>query len=187
MAMRLQELHPSIVHFPLTLLPLSIGADLLGRVTGSDTLSDLGRHTMPLAAVSAVTAAAAGLIAQEEVKAEGPAMDALKTHRSINIGVVAAGAALAFWRARQERASAGYLLAGILGLAAATYSAYLGGHMVYELGVGVKPADGLQQGTSPELLPSKAGRAARKAMQDLKTGVQHTVQETARGEILPAL
>ncbi|HWC55794.1 MAG TPA: DUF2231 domain-containing protein, partial [Sphingomicrobium sp.] len=75
MAMKLHELHPSLVHFPLALLPLSIGADLLGRVTGSESLLDLGRRTMPLAAAGGLVAGVAGLMAQTEVKAEGGAMD----------------------------------------------------------------------------------------------------------------
>ncbi len=51
MKMRLQEIHPSLVHYPLALLPLSIGADLIGRATGNKAPQDLARATMPLAAV----------------------------------------------------------------------------------------------------------------------------------------
>lgn len=51
MTMRLQEVHPATVHAPITLLPLSLTADVLGRLTGNDGLLELGRRTMPLAAV----------------------------------------------------------------------------------------------------------------------------------------
>ena len=35
MPRRLQELHPALVHFPVTLLPVAIGADVIGRIAGS--------------------------------------------------------------------------------------------------------------------------------------------------------
>jgi uncharacterized membrane protein len=43
--MRLQEVHPATVHAPITLLPLSLAADVLGRLTGNDGLLELGRRT----------------------------------------------------------------------------------------------------------------------------------------------
>jgi len=73
MPVRLQEIHPSLVHLPMTLLPLAVGADALGRATGNQSLRDVGRWAMPLAAASAAVLALFGLIAQEEVKAEGRA------------------------------------------------------------------------------------------------------------------
>jgi uncharacterized membrane protein len=35
MAVRLNEIHPSLVHFPIAIMPVAIGADLLGHVTGA--------------------------------------------------------------------------------------------------------------------------------------------------------
>ena len=187
MGMRLQEVHPSIVHFPLAFLPLSIGADLLGRATGSDTLRDLGRATMPLAAVSAALAAVAGLVAQEEVNATGEAHDMLVTHRNLNLALVGTAAGMAVWRSKQKEPSAGYLALGLAGLAAMTYTAYLGGHMVYEHGVGVLDAAGLRDGVSPELAPGSMAEAARTAGRDIKSGLRHVLEDTRRGEIAPQL
>ena len=140
--MRLQEIHPSLVHYPLALLPLSIGADLIGRATGSKALKDLARTTIPLAAASAAAAAVAGHVAQEEVNATGEAHDMLVTHRNLNLGMVGAATAMAIWRSRHDEATPGYLALGLPGLATMTYTAYLGGNMVYEHGVGVLPAGG---------------------------------------------
>jgi uncharacterized membrane protein len=185
MAMRLQEVHPSLVHFPLTLLPLSVGADLLGRMTGSDTLRSLARTTMPLAAATAAVAAAFGLVAQEEVNATGEAHDMLVTHRNLNLAMV--GTAMAVWRSKHDEPTGGYLALGLAGLAAMTYTAYLGGHMVYEHGVGVPGAGGLRGGTSPEVAPGSLTEAVRATGRDLKEGVQHAVDEIRRGEIAPQL
>ena len=97
MAMRLQEVHPALVHAPITLFPLAVGADLLCRATGNEFLLETGRRVMPLAAAAAAVAAVFGLVAQEAVKTEGPTHDMLITlgflallRSEISLGTVAA-------------------------------------------------------------------------------------------------
>jgi uncharacterized membrane protein len=188
MAMKLHELHPSLIHFPLALLPLSIAADALGRVTGSESLLELGRRTMPLAAASGLVAGVAGLMAQTEVKAEGPAMDLLKTHRTLNLGLVAIAGAMAVQRARTEKPSAAYIGLGLAGVAAMMYSAYLGGEMVYREGVGIEAADGVRKRPKvPELSRQEARNALRTAATDTAKGIQLTVEESAKGDLVPSL
>jgi uncharacterized membrane protein len=160
---RLNELHPSLVHFPIALLPVAIGADLLARVTGSRRLADTGRALMPIAAASAAISAAAGLVAAVEANAQGKAGDLLVTHRNLNLSLTAITGLMAAWRWREEEAGPGYLALGLAGLGALSYSAYLGGKMVYEHGVGVKPADGLQDGDSPAIAPGHFTEAAKRA------------------------
>jgi uncharacterized membrane protein len=188
MAMKLHELHPSLIHFPLALLPLAIGSDLVGRVTGSSSLLDLGRRTIPLAAASGLVAGLAGLMAQTEVKAEGGAMDLLKTHRTLNLGLVAIAGAMAVQRVRKEKPSAAYIGLGLVGIAAMAYSAYLGGEMVYRDGVGIEAADGIRKRPKvPELSPGQAGRALRTAASDTAKGIQLTIEESAKGDLVPSL
>jgi uncharacterized membrane protein len=50
MAVRLNEIHPSLVHFPIALMPAAVGADLLANATDSDRLAEAGRVLMPIAA-----------------------------------------------------------------------------------------------------------------------------------------
>lgn len=187
MTMRLQEVHPALVHFPITLLPLAVGADLLGRVTGSESLREVGRHAMPLAAAGTGLAALAGLVAQQEVKAEGPAHDVLITHRNLNLGLLGATTALAAWRWKREAPGAGYLALGLAGLGLMAYTAYLGGHMVYAHGVGVEAAGGLRAGGAPELTPDRAGEVAHRVLEDLRHGAAHTLEHIREGEIAPTL
>ena len=66
---------------------------------------------------------------------------------------VASGAGEAAW---------GYLAAGIASVAAMAYSGYLGGHLVYEHGVGVRPAEGVEDGEAPEIRPGEAREVARR-------------------------
>ena len=184
---RLQEIHPSLVHFPIALLPLSIGADLLGTLTGSRALSNAGRVLMPIAAGAAAISAAAGLVAQQEVNAEGVAGDLLVTHRNMNLSLTAISALMAARRLGEEKAGAGYLALGLAGLGALSYSAYLGGKMTYEHGMGVKPADGLSKGDAPAVSLEEAPSAAKRAWEDLKEATAVTLADLRAGRIAPAL
>lgn len=192
MAMRTQELHPSLVHFPIALLPVSLGADLLGRATGSRSLCEMGRYTMALAAAGAALSAVTGLIAQEEVQAAGGRDDEhadriLITHRNLNVGLVGLTTALATTRNKNPRPGAGYFLAGLAGVGTMLYSAYLGGKMVYSHGLGVEAADGVRRDASVELDREHAGEALRKSTQQIGQGAQRAVRNLAEGKIVPAL
>lgn len=187
MAMRLQEIHPSMVHFPIALLPTALVADLLGRISGSGVLMETGRRLMPVAAGAAALAGVAGLIAQQSSNVSKEAHPYLVTHRNLNLALIASTAVLAQKRARRRRPDFGYLLAGFAGLGLMTYTAYLGGHMVYEQGVGVKPAGGLREEKAPELTARSADRAASMAAQHVKTGLQHAAEHLKEGDVAPLL
>src|SRR4051812_2154690 len=113
MPMRLHEVHPSLAHFPLALVPVSIAADIVGAVTGNRFLMRMGAALMPVAAVTGAVTAVAGLVAQNAVEAQGEGHDLLVTHRNLNGALVALTAALAIVRSRTEEPTAGYLAAGV--------------------------------------------------------------------------
>lgn len=185
MAIQLHEVHPSVIHFPITLLPLSVGADAIGRFTGNRKLNWLGKWGMAAAAITGAVAGVAGLIAQEEVNVSGKSMDMLITHRTLNLVAVAGAGAMAVWRAKQKEASVGYLLGGLAACATVFYSAYLGGTLVYQYGVGVEPAGGLWQGGGPEITLDNTGQVASRATRDLGMGITHLAKETVQGKIVP--
>lgn len=187
MAMRLQEVHPSLVHFPLTLLPLAVGADAIGRFTGNKKLTWLGKWGIAATAITGAVAGMAGLIAQEEVNVSGRTMDMLITHRNLNLAAVSAIGAMAVQRARVKEPSIPYLLGGMAALGVVLYSAYIGGELVYRHGVGVEPADGLWQGGGPELKLKNTGQVVRSAGKGLGMGFVHLGKETAQGKIVPTL
>ncbi|MGI8548680.1 MAG: DUF2231 domain-containing protein [Gemmatimonadaceae bacterium] len=187
MSMRLQEIHPALVHFPITLLPTALSADAIGRLTGSESLMEMGRRTMPFAAAAALAAGISGLIAQEAVRAEGKAHDDLITHRNLNLALIGLTAILATKRSKTRRPSLGYLAAGLAGLGAMSYTAYLGGRMVYEHGVGVRPAGGVLAGAAPEVRLDNAPHVAKLAGEDIVHGAQHAAADLADGKIVPSL
>jgi uncharacterized membrane protein len=187
MAIRLQELHPSLVHLPITLFPTAIGIDLVGRATGNSQLLETGRRAIGFAAIGAAVSAITGLIAQEEVNVEGKTMDMLITHRNINLTATIMSALMSRWRSKQSTPSAAYLALGVAGIGALTYSAYLGGKLVYHHGVGVAPAKGQFRENAPELRPGEMGSFTRDAATDLGHGVEHMAKELAKGKIVPSL
>lgn len=191
MSMRLQEVHPALVHYPLAFLPLAVGADLLGRATGSRPLREMGRLGVTLAAGSAALAAVAGLAAQQEVNVEegSEAYDLLLTHRTINLTAVIGATAMAAWRWGRKEASPTYLALGLGALGMVGYSAYLGGKMVYEHGLGVAAADGIFEEAHPvpEITRETAADAVRYAARDVADGARNAIRQMRQGEIVPAL
>lgn len=187
MAMRVHEVHPMLVHFPIALLPTAIAADAVGALTGNRSLMETGKTLMPLAVAGMAATGVAGFAAQEAVRAEGEAHEMLVTHRNLNVGLLLMSAGLAVLRAGQERPGPGYLLAGLAGAALMTYSGYLGGKMVYRHGVGVGAAGGYDPERSPRIESGHYGEAARIAAADMARGVAHAAREAAHGELAPHL
>ena len=185
MSMGLQEVHPSLVHMPLAFAPLSIVSDIAGVATDDPSLIAVGRATIGLAAASAAIAAVTGLIAQEEVIAEGRASDHLATHRNLNLVGGMALAGMALWR-RDHDPGPGYIALGAGLLGTMFYTAYLGGKMVYDHGVGVKAAGGTRSDV-PEIRWGETTRAARAALTDVREGAAHAAEDIRDGRLAPSL
>jgi len=77
MAIRLQEMHPAFVHLPIALLPLAVGADVIGCLTDNKSALSFGQKAICIAAAGAVASAVTGLIAGEEINVEGASEDML--------------------------------------------------------------------------------------------------------------
>lgn len=54
MAIRLQEMHPALVRLPIALLPLAVGADVIGTVTDNESLLSFGQKAICIVAAGAV-------------------------------------------------------------------------------------------------------------------------------------
>jgi uncharacterized membrane protein len=122
MAVHVHDPRPAVAPLPLRLFELAIGADLLGRMTGSTKLQTTGRCLMP---VVAVAVAASSLPAPEPAMhsaAEGVRRRSRAVASSTTaLPLVGAAALLASWRLRRPQASGAYLALGIaaIGLMAA--------------------------------------------------------------------
>lgn len=187
MTLRLEEMHPAIVHFPVAFLPVAVGADFLGRVTDSPALNSFARSAMVVGAVGAVAAGVTGLIAGEEVNVEGESRDMLMTHRNLNFLATLVLGGMAVWRFRRARPSAAYLAVGGVATAVLGYTAYLGGSLISKFGVEVEPAGGVYRPDAPALGSAPVSAFAKAAATDLVHGVEHMVEEVGEGQLVPAL
>ncbi|MCP3139593.1 DUF2231 domain-containing protein [Pyxidicoccus xibeiensis] len=183
--MLLHELHPSVVHAPLALLPTAAVADLISVVTGDGAWGKVARRVWVAGTLSGLFAGVAGLAASQEVRLDSPrARDMTFLHGLGNAVILLGATGVTAFRLKREPT----LTSAVVGLAAcglALYTATLGGKMVYELGVGVNPMpDDAPQGTlkGPPVL-SRAAPAA--LVKDALRGVKWLVtraRELVSGE-----
>ena len=163
MQMQTHELHPSLVHAPLTLLPAAAIADLLAAATRSRATDRMGRVLWWATAATGLGAGLAGMAASQEIDLpDDHARDMMFIHGLGNATLVASALGVALLRTRRPAAiTTG--LAGLVAAGAAVYMAYLGGALVYGHGAGVK-AMGPGNARSPALFSRAApGRLARDA------------------------
>ena len=187
MAIRLQQMHPALVHLPIALLPLAVGADVIGTATKNESVLSFGQKAICIAAAGAVASAVTGLIAGEEVNVKGASEDMLITHRNLNFIATVVAGSMALWRVNHRKPNAAYLGVGAAGVGVLAYTAYLGGKLVYDVGVGVEPAHGVYRSDAPALKAGQVGSFVKSAGTDLVHGVQHMIQEVAKGRLIPTI
>jgi uncharacterized membrane protein len=159
MKMLLHELHPSVVHAPLALLPTATVADVIAVATGDKAWAKVGRRLWVAGTASALFSGLAGLAASQEVKLDEPrARDMVFLHGLGNALISLGAVGVTVWRLGRPP-SMGQCAVALLATGAALYTATLGGKMVYELGVGINPMpDDAASGTlkGPPLLSRQA-------------------------------
>jgi uncharacterized membrane protein len=139
MKMLLHELHPSVVHAPMALLPTATVADCIAVATGDRAWAKVGRRLWVAGTLSALFSGLAGLASSQEVRLEEPrARDMVFLHGVGNAVVSLGAVGVTLWRLRRPP-SLGQCVLALFSNALTLYTATLGGKMVYELGVGINP------------------------------------------------
>ena len=169
MPLRTHELHPSLVHAPLALLPAAAAVDLLAALSPRDRRLDrLGRGLWWAVAGGGLFVGLTGMAASQEIELRSDrARDMMFLHGIGNLAIVLSGFGVAAWRARNP-ASLTSAAAGLLASGAAIYTAYLGGELVYSHGAGVKPLGGAAAESPPLFSAEGPGRLARDAGRGLR-------------------
>jgi uncharacterized membrane protein len=172
MKMLLHELHPSVVHAPIALLPTATVADFIAVASGDKAWAKVGRRLWVAGTLSALFSGLAGLASSQEVRLEEPrARDMVFLHGVGNAVVTLGAVGVTLWRLRRPP-SLGQCVLALLSNAVTLYTATLGGKMVYELGVGINPmpadaASGTLKG--PPLLSREApGALLRDGLQGVR-------------------
>ena len=148
--------HPAAVHFPIALGMTTVLLLVAARLNPVHAgFSAAARLLLPLAAISAVIAAALGWYAYGTVEHDAAGHAVMIRHRDWALGATVVLAALALWdgwRWRSAQAVHGALLPAMLLVAGAlAVTGWLGGEMVYRHGVGV-----MAPAVAAEALPAEA-------------------------------
>ncbi len=138
------NLHPTFVHFPLALLPITLLFYAVGIVWRKPAFLTAGRVCAYLSTLSVVTVVITGLIAQNSIPHNDRIHHMMDTHRItglIVLGLVVALSVWSFWvRDQQPRWPWAFLLVTAIACYFALQNGDIGSRMVYVEGAAVKPA-----------------------------------------------
>lgn len=138
------NIHPILVHFAYALSITSVFCYLLSGLKLSEkrrrSLLSAADWMLAFAALAIVATIAAGFQAYYSVGHDTPSHAAMTTHRNWAVPSGLALLGLAFWRWKQQHKPPTRLFKSLLVLAAISLSitAWWGGHIVYNYGLGVK-------------------------------------------------
>jgi uncharacterized membrane protein len=157
--MRVHQIHAALVHAPLALLPTAAAVDLAAAITGNRGQDMMGRVLWWVGAGTGLLSGLAGAAASQEIRADDDrTADMIWLHGVGNVALLTGALGLAAWRSA-HRPSVAVAVLGLTASAASLYTAYLGGEMVYERGVGVSSMPRYLEagvGNSPPVLSKRA-------------------------------
>ena len=147
-------IHPMLVTVPIGLWLFSFVCDLVFMLgQGKPTWSTVATYCMAGGLVGALLAAVPGAIDLISLRHERAARTGL-IHMALNLTVVGLFAVNLYLRLTSEHPSTGLVALSAFSLVLLVISGWLGGRMVYELGVGVTPE------ASPRSDPNRSVRMA---------------------------
>lgn len=135
-------LHPMTVHFPIVLYLLGVGLTIGYLWRKQVDMEQFAYWCFNLSLLMAVLSALVGLIDQNQLTLDDPRRDAVDDHITSAISFILINGGIVYLRLRWPDVLARYRwrYLGLLGLGtlAILLTAWLGGELVYSLGVGVK-------------------------------------------------
>jgi uncharacterized membrane protein len=143
-------IHPLLVHLPVGLWVGSLILDIFYRATGDGGFAAASFYAIGIGIVGAILAAAAGLVELVKIPRNTLPMRIGLTHASLNV-VVLSLYVLSFFLRGDFQAGPNlfvtipqlvlnFISIGILGI-----SGYLGGTLVYQHGIGLRPSEDFQR------------------------------------------
>lgn len=136
-------LHPMLVHLPIGLLVAAVFFELLFMLRSRENLRNISRATFFLGCASALVVLGSGFLADNELGHGYAGHDLAHSHRNWMIGGsvvwVFATVALYKFKAFVTKLKLLHLLLYAVTAVVFFFGAHIGGELVYEHGVGVKP------------------------------------------------
>ena len=153
--MSIPPIHPALVHLPIALVTLSVGADLLARLNRKEvtraTLRQIGFWSLAFGFVGGALTVATGYLDMNRASLNSETYSYVELHLKLGWALAIALAVLTFWRwsirwRGQLTIGRAYLTAAFLVLALVFFQGWFGGELVYSHGAGVAATG---QGTEP--------------------------------------
>lgn len=145
--------HPAFVHLPIALLTFSFLTELLGRITGKDSLRASAWYSLIGAVIGTALSVVFGLwdMNRYHETMSRETDEFVHWHMRVGYALLAAVVALTLWRwfsySRVGKSPGwGYLIASLLVMGLTYYQGWLGGEVVFSHGVGVAPAESASGG-----------------------------------------
>jgi uncharacterized membrane protein len=143
MTLQGHPLHPSTVHFPIALYLLGVLLTAVYLWRGQPEYDRFAFISFILSAIATLAASIAGLFDQNLLDYNDPRRTAINPHITAAVALLVINGLLVYMRLRRPNVLAHrswpYLGLMLLGVLAVLASAWLGGELVYRLGVGVQP------------------------------------------------
>ncbi|MDZ7292614.1 MAG: DUF2231 domain-containing protein [candidate division KSB1 bacterium] len=136
------DVHPLVIHFPIALLSTSVFFDVVAYRSGRESLEKAAHWNLVLGMLAAVGAVLSGLLAEDAVPPFPVMQETVACHKALALGTLSVFVLLLVWRLLKggrffQRWRAWYLLLACIGVLLIGATAYYGGVLVYEFGVGV--------------------------------------------------
>jgi uncharacterized membrane protein len=136
--------HPRLVHIPIALGLVGAASLAFGLLRGRQRWTEYGQITLVLTWIGLLLAAASGLIDQSRAPDTPGVANAINQHITVGVGLIVVFGLILYWPLRDRKLLTagrgkrwGYLALLALGAAMLILEAWLGGGLVYKMGVGV--------------------------------------------------
>ncbi|MGR8929419.1 MAG: DUF2231 domain-containing protein [Gammaproteobacteria bacterium] len=140
----MDNLHPLFVHFPIALLFLFFVLDSAGSLFGKSDYRRAAGWFLYSGAIFAGLTVIMGFVAAASVPHGGDVHEIMEHHQKLGLSVFGLACVLAIWRFLAKGGIAGaantlYIIFAVIMTVLLTFTADLGGLMVYKYGVAVEP------------------------------------------------
>jgi uncharacterized membrane protein len=136
-------LHPRFVHFPIALSLVGAATIAFGLLRRQERWLSYGRISLLLGWLGVLAAVVTGLVDQSRAPQTAAVAGVLDQHVSVGIALLVIFGLAFYWPLRDKKLFAGriswpYLGLLLVGVLLVFLEGWLGGRLVYHLGVGVK-------------------------------------------------